>query len=145
VHLSTGNRLPSPVTVEEAKTRSDWPCGVRPKFGRCVRRVCTRTTHSVVREGRILIPTKWVYDYKTDHQNRIIDHKARLLAKGFRQTPGKTLAKPTLLPYKNSTFRLLLQYAAEYKLGINQIDVKTAFLNGELIQEVIISGPQACR
>jgi hypothetical protein len=60
---------------------------------------------SEVPEGRILIPTKWVYDYKTDHQNRIIDHKARLVANGFRQTPGEDFGEtyaPTIQEFSFS-------------------------------------------
>jgi hypothetical protein len=144
-HLSSANRLDPPVTIEEAKNRPDWPLW-REATNAELRSLCEKGVYedipiSEVPDGRKLIPTKWVYDYKTDHQDKVIGYKARLVAKGFRQTPGEDFSETYAPTIQDPTLRLLLQYAAEYRLSINQIDVKTAFLNGELVEEVIVSPP----
>jgi hypothetical protein len=84
---------------------------------------------------------KWVYDYKTDHEDRVVGNKVRCVAKGFQQIPGVDFGETYAPTMQDGTLRLLIQYAARYKLAINQIDVKTAFLNGELVEEVYIMPP----
>jgi hypothetical protein len=94
-----------------------------------------------VLEGKEPIPGKWVFDYKTDALNVVVGHKARNVGKGFRQTDGvdyNEISSPTI---NDATLQMLLLYAAEWKLSIHQIDVKTAFLNGELVEEVYIMPP----
>jgi hypothetical protein len=45
-------------------------------------------TKSDVPEGKQVIPSKWVFDYKADVDGKVIGHKARVVAKGFHQTEG---------------------------------------------------------
>jgi hypothetical protein len=144
-HLTSGTRLPPPTSIREAKERADWPLWQEAHNAElrsfCEKGVYDEVPISEVPEGRTLIPAKWVYDYKTDHQDRVIGHKVRCVAKGFRQTPGVDFGETYAPTMQDGTLRLLLQYAAEYKLAINQIDVKTAFLNGKLVEEVYIMPP----
>jgi hypothetical protein len=92
-------------------------------------------------EDKEPIPGKWVFDYKTDTTDAIVGHKARFVGKGFYQVAGVDYTETTSPTIQDATLRLLLQYAATWKLTIHQIDVKTAFLNGELIEEVYICPP----
>jgi hypothetical protein len=145
-HVSTGNtRLPPPVTIKEAKERIDWPLWQEAHNAElrsfCEKGVYDEIPLSEVPDGRTLIPSKWVYDYKTDHQNQINGYKVRCVAQGFRQTPGIDFDETYAPTMQDGTLRFLLAYAAKYKLAINQIDVKTAFLNGELVEEVYILPP----
>jgi Reverse transcriptase (RNA-dependent DNA polymerase) len=87
------------------------------------------------------IPSKWVFDYKTDTQDAVVGYKARCVGKGFYQTEGVDYYETSAPTIMDVTLRMLLQYAVEWKLTIRQIDVKTAFLNGELIEEVYIRPP----
>jgi hypothetical protein len=145
VHFSAGDRLPPPTCISEAKERSDWPLWQEAHNAE-LRSLCEKGVYdekllSDVPEGCVPIPAKWVYDYKTDHLDRIVGHKVRCVAKGFHQTPGVDFGDTYAPTIQDSTLRLLLQYAAEWKLSINQIDVKTAFLNGDLVEEVYVLPP----
>jgi transposase InsO family protein len=134
-----------PQTITEAQGRVDWPLwreGVNAELQSLFEKgVYDDIPKTDVPEGKQMIPSKWVFDYKTDVNGDIIGHKCRVVAKGFHQCPGVDFADTYAPTVQDSTLRLLLQYAAEWKLSIQQIDVKTAFLNGELIEEVYILPP----
>jgi hypothetical protein len=93
------------------------------------------------REGRTPIGCKWIYKLKLNSAGEVERYKARLVARGFTQQRGldytETFA-PTLL-YK--TFRVLLTVAAVLDFELNQLDVETAFLYGELLDTVYMQLP----
>ena len=131
--------------MAEAKERADWPLW-REAVNRELQSIFEKAVYEdmsadLVPEGKTPIPTKWVFDYKTDCHNEVLDRKARLVAKGFHQSPGIDYGETYAPTIQDTTLRLLLQYAAEWKLTVNQIDVKTAFLNGELVEEVYVLPP----
>ncbi|KAG5875381.1 hypothetical protein JTB14_023737 [Gonioctena quinquepunctata] len=68
-------------------------------------------------------------------------YKARLLAKGFTQKYGEDYDSVFSPVLKQSTFRILLTFAAVNKFSVIHFDVKTAFLNGKL-EELYISQPE---
>ena len=83
--------------------------------------------------GAKTIGLKWVYDYKTDSDGKIIlgKEKARLVAQGFHQRPGQY--DETYAPVaKMASVRILLAWAAVRDLDIYQFDCKTAFLHAKL-------------
>jgi hypothetical protein len=94
-----------------------------------------------VPEGKQPIPSKWVCDYKTEATDAAVGHKARCVGKGFYQIEGVDYAETSSPTIEDATLRLLLQYAATRKLTIHQLDVKTAFFNGELVEDVYITPP----
>jgi hypothetical protein len=61
-----------------------------------------------------MIPSKWVFDYKTDVDGRVIGHKARVVAQGFRQSPGAGFCDTYGPTIQDCTLNMLLLYAAEY-------------------------------
>jgi hypothetical protein len=91
--------------------------------------------------GRHALPSKWVFEIKRDAYGEIDRYKARFVAKGFMQRYGRDYEEifaPTCSPV---TLRVLLGIAAEQDLEIEQLDIKTAFLNGELPGEVYMQCP----
>ncbi|GKE72293.1 retrotransposon protein, putative, ty1-copia subclass [Tanacetum coccineum] len=79
---------------------------------------------------------KWLFKKKTDMDGAVHTYKARLVANGFTQTPGIDY-KETFSPVVDiRAIRILIAIATFYDYEIWQIDVKTAFLNGYLNEEV---------
>ncbi|KAL8118400.1 hypothetical protein AgCh_016069 [Apium graveolens] len=93
-------------------------------------------------EGVKPIGCKWVYKRKIGADGQVETYKARLVAKGFKQRQGidfdETFSPVALL----KSIRILLAIAAYYDYEIWKMDVKTAFLNGELEEEVYMTQPE---
>ncbi|KAL8146162.1 hypothetical protein AgCh_004049 [Apium graveolens] len=87
-------------------------------------------------EGVKPIRCKWVYKRKIGADGQVETYKARLVAKGFRQRQGIDFDETFLPVALLKSIRILLAIAAYYDYEIWQIDVKTAFLNGKLEEEV---------
>lgn len=95
--------------------------------------------------GAKKIPCRWVFALKHAPDGSISRFKARLVAQGFRQIPGVDYFD-TYAPVTSScTIRIMLSYAAAEDLEIRQLDVKTAFLNGELEEQIWIAPPEGLK
>nr|AAP51910.2 retrotransposon protein, putative, Ty1-copia subclass [Oryza sativa Japonica Group] len=82
------------------------------------------------------IRLKWVYKVKQDERGVIVKYKARLIAKGYIQQAGIDFEEVFAPVARMESVRLLLAVAAHAGWGVHHMDVKSAFLNGELAEEV---------
>lgn len=82
--------------------------------------------------GRRPIGVKWVFKIKTNAVGEIEKFKARLVARGFSQIPGVDFEDTYAPVSRYTTFRVLMALAANQQWEIIQLDVKNAFLYGEL-------------
>ena len=91
-------------------------------------------------KGRKTIGVKWVYKTKLKENGEVDKYKARLVAKGHKQQFGvdyKVFAPVA----RQDTIRLVIALAAQNSWPIFQLDVKSAFLHGDLTEEVFIDQP----
>nr|GEZ93161.1 retrovirus-related Pol polyprotein from transposon TNT 1-94 [Tanacetum cinerariifolium] len=89
----------------------------------------------------MIIDLKWIYKVKLDEYNDILKSKARLVAKRYRQEEGIDFEESFAPVAHIEVIRIFITNAASKNMTIYQMDVKTAFLNGELKEEVYISQP----
>ncbi|CAJ2662295.1 unnamed protein product [Trifolium pratense] len=93
-------------------------------------------------DGINVIGTKWVYKNKTDENGDITRNKARLVAQGYTQIEGVDFDETFALVARLESIRLLLAVACILKFKLYQMDVKSAFLNGYLNEEVYVEQPK---
>jgi len=86
-----------------------------------------------------VIGTKWVFRNKLDEQGIIVKNKARLVAKGYNQEEGIDFGETYAPVARLDAVRLLLAYACLCGFKLFQMDVKSAFLNGFIDEEVYVS------
>ena len=87
------------------------------------------------------ISLKWVYKVKRDELGAIVKYKARLIAQGFVQREGIDFEEVFALVARMESIRLLLALAAAKDWRVHHLDVKSAFLNGELAETVFVRQP----
>nr|GFB05394.1 hypothetical protein [Tanacetum cinerariifolium] len=87
----------------------------------------------------MVITLKWIYKVKLDELGGILKNKARLVARGYRQEEGIDFEESFALVARLEAIRIFLAYAAHKNKVVYQMDVKTAFLNGNLREEVYVS------
>ncbi|GJV84472.1 putative RNA-directed DNA polymerase [Tanacetum coccineum] len=89
-----------------------------------------------------VVRSKWLYKKKTDMDGKVHTYKARLVAKGCTQTYGIDYEE-TFSPVADiRAIRILIAIAAYYDYEIWQMDVKTAFLNGRLDEDIYMEQPE---
>nr|GEU44443.1 ribonuclease H-like domain, reverse transcriptase, RNA-dependent DNA polymerase [Tanacetum cinerariifolium] len=88
------------------------------------------------------IGLKWVFKTKRDAKGNIIKYKARLVAKGYVQEQGIDFDEVFAPVARIETVRLILALAAYHGWQVHHLDVKSAFLHGDLKQEVYVTQPE---
>ncbi|KAK1630548.1 hypothetical protein QYE76_004863, partial [Lolium multiflorum] len=93
------------------------------------------------KECRNVIGTKWIFKNKQDEFGNIVRNKARLVAQGFSQVEGIDFGETYAPVARLESIRILLAYASHHNFKLQQMDVKSAFLNGPLHEEVYVKQP----
>ncbi|MBW0477129.1 hypothetical protein O181_016844 [Austropuccinia psidii MF-1] len=88
-----------------------------------------------------LIGTTWVFKMKCNDHNEILEYKAQLCAQGFSQTPGIDFSKTFAPTGRLNSLQTLISFSASKDLKFEQLDIKSAFLNAPLEEEVFLTVP----
>ena len=88
------------------------------------------------------IGCKWVFRTKRDAKGKIDRYKARLVAKGYNQREGINYNETVSPVSTKDAFRVIMALVAHFDLELHQMDVNTAFLNGDLEEEIHMIQPE---
>eukprot|EP00253_Pinus_taeda_P018643 PITA_18643 len=128
--LAQGSANYDPDTFIEALGHPNWDATMNEEY----RPFLANDTLNLVSlpKGRKLVRCKWVYRTKYGPNGKVDKHKAHLVAKGFSQVEGIEYIETFSLVAKMNSIRLVLSLAASFKWEVHQMDVKFAFLHGDL-------------
>ena len=90
------------------------------------------------------IGCKWIFKRKLKPYGTIDKYKARLVAKGYRQKQNVEYFDTYSPVTRIASIRILFAIASIYKLIVHQMDVKTAFLNDDIEEEIYMKQPKGC-
>nr|GEZ09224.1 retrovirus-related Pol polyprotein from transposon TNT 1-94 [Tanacetum cinerariifolium] len=128
-----------PANVAEALKDADWVSAMKEELDQFARLKVWRLVPRP--EGKSVIKTKWIFKNKKDESSLVIRNKARLVAVGYSQKEGIDYDETFAPVARIKSIRLFLAYAAHKDFTVFQMDVKTAFLNGILKEEVYVGQP----
>nr|GEW93937.1 hypothetical protein [Tanacetum cinerariifolium] len=128
-----------PANKAEALRDVDWVSAMQEEFDQFARLKVWRLVPRPERKS--VIKTKWIFKNKKDESSLVIRNKARLVAVGYSQQEGIDYDEAFAPVARMEAIRLFLTYAAHKDFTVFQMDVKTAFLNGILKEEVYVVQP----
>jgi len=130
---------PEPTNYDDAMCDENWKNAVKVEL-EALNKNNTWTLTSLPAHKKV-IGCKWIFKLKLHANGTIERYKARLVAKGFTQTEGIDYMD-TFSPVVNmTTIRVLLSIVASQNWPMYQLDVNTAFLHGDLNEEVYMQPP----
>ncbi len=97
------------------------------------------------RKKQPTITARWLWKVKIHPDGSIDKYKTRLVARGFRQIKGINYEETFAPVVRFETIRYLLAYAVQHELPVHHMDVETAFLNGELEEEIYLEIPEGLK
>lgn len=134
---------PDPETLKQALARSnakEWKGAFKSEI---VSQIHCKTWEIVSRpKNRKVIGNRVVLSTKYNEKGEIAKRKVRLVGKGFGQKPGVDYNETSAPVVKKSSIRLLMALAVQNKFKVHQMDVVTAYLNGDLEEQVYMELPE---
>jgi len=132
-----------PTTLEDIETRTDqhlWKQAMDMEY----KSQMENGTWELVDlpPGKVPLNCKWVFRTKRDATGKVVKHKARLVVKGCAQRKGLDFDETFSPVVRYSSIRYLLALAAKRDMDIDQMDAVSAFLQGDLTEEIYMRQPQ---
>ncbi|KAK2438086.1 putative mitochondrial protein [Trifolium repens] len=129
-----------PLNYEQAAKYEEWRRAMEEEIAFIEKNKTWSLVHLPANKKPIAV--KWIYKLKFHPDGSISKYKARLVAKGFLQKPGIDFTEIFAPVARIETVRLVVAIAYHFDWEIAQLDVKSAFLNDKLEEEVYIEQPQ---
>lgn len=135
-----------PRTFREAQTSSQWPkwqeaCEDEMRSLRLNRTWRLKKRALVTKDGKRVLRGKWVFKIKRGPDGRVQKYKARWVVRGFEQQEGSDYNETFAAVVKPMSYKALFAIAAALDYEIEQMDVKTAFLYGDVEEEIYVEQP----
>jgi hypothetical protein len=127
-----------PFRVEEALQDPDWVLAMQEELNNFKR---NEVWSLVPRPKQNVVGTKWVFHNKQDEHEVVTRNKARLVAKGYAQVAGLDFEETFAPVARLESIRILLAYVAHHSFRLFQMNVKSAFFNGPIKEEVYVEQP----
>nr|GEW56227.1 retrovirus-related Pol polyprotein from transposon TNT 1-94 [Tanacetum cinerariifolium] len=128
-----------PKTYKDALTQSCWIKEMQEELNEFE---CLEVRELVPQPDKVIVITlKWIYKVKPDELGGILKNKAQLVARGYRQEEGIDFEESFSPVARLEAIGIFLAYAAHKNMVVYQMDVKIAFQNGNLWEEVYVSQP----
>jgi hypothetical protein len=128
-----------PQSFTKAERHAAWRAAMQSEMD-AVKKNCTWELADLPR-GHRAITLEWVFKLKRDEADAIVKHKARLVARGFVQWEGIDFDDTFTHVARMESVRLLFALAAQEGWRVHHMDVKSAFLNGDLKEEIYVHQP----
>jgi hypothetical protein len=138
-YVSRISNLFVPRTIQEALGDPNWKLAVKEEMNALNKNNTWCITD--LPYDKKAVGCKWVFTVKCKADGSVERYKARLVAKGFTQTHGIDYQETFAPVAKINSIRILLSLAVNFNWTLHQYDVKNAFLNGELHEEVYMTLP----
>ncbi|GJY25154.1 retrovirus-related pol polyprotein from transposon TNT 1-94 [Tanacetum coccineum] len=128
-----------PNTYKDALTQACWIKAMQEELNEFER---LEVWELVPRPDKVMVITlKWIYKVKLDELGGILKNKARLVARVYRQEEGIDFEESFSSVARLEAIRIFLAFVVHMNMVVYQMDVKTAFLNSNLREEVFVSQP----
>ncbi|CAJ2653926.1 unnamed protein product [Trifolium pratense] len=128
-----------PINWKEAVVSSKWNAAMKEELHSIEKNHTWKLVELPPQKKAISV--KWVFKLKKDPDGKIVKHKARLVARGFLQQEGIDYTEVYAPVARMETIRLVIAIASSYNWSLYHMDVKSAFLNGPLEEEVYVLQP----
>ncbi|KAH9763107.1 protein kinase domain-containing protein [Citrus sinensis] len=128
-----------PKNVQDALSVPEWKAAVLEEMNALEKNQTWKVVN--LPKGKSTVGCKWVFTVKYNSDGSLERYKARLVAKGFTQTYGIDYSETFAPVAKLNIVRVLLSIATNLNWPLQQLDVKNAFLNGDLKEEVYMDPP----
>jgi hypothetical protein len=127
-----------PYRIDDALRHPDWVVAMQQELNNFTR---NEVWHLVPRPNQNIVGTKWVFHNKQDENGVVTRNKARLVAKGYSQVKGLDFDEIYAPVARLESIHILLAYATYHDFKLYQMDMKSAFLNGPIKEEVYVEQP----
>ncbi|CAM8943929.1 unnamed protein product [Rhodiola kirilowii] len=134
--MNTFVSLIEPKTDEEALKDPDWIQAMPHELHQFERNKVWRLVPRP--DNQKVIGTRWILRNKMNFEGEIVRNKARLVVKGYSQQEGIDYEETFAPVARLEAIRLLIAYSVQFGIKLHQMDVKTAFLNGFLKEEIFV-------
>jgi hypothetical protein len=129
-----------PTCFEEAIQKKEWANAMTEEYQSIIKNDVWEIVPRP--KGKDVVSSKWLFKIKHAANGSIEKYKARFVARGFSQKEGIDYEETFAPVARYTSIRTIIALAAKMKWKLHQMDVKTAFLNGVIEEEVYIEQPQ---